>query len=183
MIYEPRAQKMRKPTRIEPWLTPEELLSWVKEAPTVEAYQKRLAVWLTHLGPFHAEKTAKMLGVSKQAIWLWLGQYNKHGPAGLGRKGRGGRRWSLISWEEEESLLKSLAARASEGQGLTAKQLLPEVKKAVGREISLGYVYALLRRHRWRKLGPRPPHAQTTRQTQEDFKKPPGGRRRRSGSS
>lgn len=173
---------MRKPTRIEPWLTPEELLSWVKEAPTVEAYQKRLAVWLTYLGPFHAEKTAKMLGVSKQAIWLWLGQYNKHGPAGLGRKGRGGRRWSLISWEEEESLLKSLAERASEGHELTAKQLLPEVKKAVGQEISLGYVYALLRRHRWRKLGPRPPHLKAARQVPEDSKKI-RPRRRRSGSS
>jgi hypothetical protein len=38
---------MRKPAQIESWLTPEELLSWLKEAPTVEAYQKRLVVWLT----------------------------------------------------------------------------------------------------------------------------------------
>ena len=112
-----------------------------------------------------------MLGVSKQAVWLWLGQYNKHGPAGLGRKGRGGRRWSLISWEEEEALLKSLENRAVEGQVLTAKQLLPEVSQAVGHEVSLGYVYALLRRHRWRKLGPRPRHVRAKREIQEEFKK------------
>ena len=43
---------MRKPAQIESWLTPEELLSWLKEAPTVEAYQKRLVVWLTYIGPF-----------------------------------------------------------------------------------------------------------------------------------
>lgn len=85
---------MRKPAQIKSWLTPEELLSWLKEAPTVEAYQKRLAVWLTYIGPFHAQEVAKMLGVSKQAVWLWLGQYNKHGPDALDRKGRGGRRWS-----------------------------------------------------------------------------------------
>ena len=103
---------MRKPAQIESWLTPEEWLSWLKEAPSVEAYQKRLAVWLTCLGPLHAQEIAKMLGVSKQAVWLWLGQYNKHGPVGLDRKGRGGRRWSLISWEEEETLLKSLENRA-----------------------------------------------------------------------
>lgn len=36
-------KKMRKPAQIESWLTPEELWSWLKEAPTVEAYQKRLA--------------------------------------------------------------------------------------------------------------------------------------------
>src|SRR4030043_1932097 len=90
-------KKMRKPAQIESWLTPEELLSWLKESPTVEAYQKRLVVWLTYLGPFRAQQLAEMLGVSKQAVWLWLGQYNKHGPAGLGRKGRGGRRGALIS--------------------------------------------------------------------------------------
>ncbi len=164
-------KKMRKPAQIGLWLTPEELLSWLKEAPTVEAYQKRLVVWLTYLGPFHAQEIAKMLGVSKQAVWLWLGQYNKHGPAGLGRKGRGGRRWSLISWEEEEALLKSLENRAIEGQLLTAKQLLPEVSQAVGHEVSLGYVYGLLKRHRWRKLGPRPRHVKAKTEIQEEFKK------------
>jgi transposase len=97
--------------------------------------------------------------------------YNKHGSAGLGRKGRGGRRWSLISWEEEAALLKSLENRAVEGQLLTAKQLLPEVSQSVGHEVSLGYVYALLRRHRWRKLGPRPRHVKAKREIQEEFKK------------
>ena len=162
---------MRKPYQIESWLTPEELLSWLKEAPTVEAYQKRLAVWLTYLGPFHAQEVAKMLGVSKQAVWLWLGQYNNHGPGGLGRNGRGGRRWSLISWEEEEALLKSLEDRAVTGQLLTAKQLLLEGSQAVGHEVSLGYVYALLRRHRWRNLGLRPRHGKEKREVQEEFKK------------
>jgi hypothetical protein len=35
---------MGKPAQIESWLTPEELLFWLREAPTVEAYQKGLAV-------------------------------------------------------------------------------------------------------------------------------------------
>ena len=162
---------MRKPATIKSWLTPEELLFWLKESPTVEAYQKRLAIWLTYLGPFHAQEVANMLGVSKQAVWLWLGQYNKHGPAGLGRRGRGGRRWSLLSWDEEETLLKSLEQRAIAGELLTANHLLPEISKAVGQEVSLGYVYSLLRRHRWRKLGPRPRHVKAKRETQEEFKK------------
>jgi len=54
---------------------------------------------------------------------------------------------------------------------LTAKQLLPEVSQAVGHEVSLGYVHALLRRHRWRKLGPRPRHVKAKREIQEEFKK------------
>jgi transposase len=112
-----------------------------------------------------------MLGVSKQAVWLWLGHYNKQGPDALDRKGRGGRRWSLLSWEEEEAFLKSLENRAGTGQLLTARQLLPEVSQAVGHEVSLGYIYGLLKRHRWRKLGPRPRHVKAKSEIQEEFKK------------
>ncbi|MEW6659261.1 MAG: winged helix-turn-helix domain-containing protein [Thermodesulfobacteriota bacterium] len=61
--------------------------------------------------------------------------------------------------------------RAIEGQLLTVKQLLPEVSQAVGHEVSLGYIYALLRRHRWRKLGPRPRHVKAKREVQEEFQK------------
>ena len=65
---------MRRPARIKPWLSEEEFLVWIREAVSREAYQKRLAISLTQIGPFQAEEIAKMLGVSKQAIWLWVGQ-------------------------------------------------------------------------------------------------------------
>ena len=130
---------MRKPAQIEPWLTPDELLIWVREAPDRDSYQKRLAIWLTHLGPFHAHDVAQMLGVSRQAVWLWLGQYNRHGPSGLERQGRGGRRWALLTWEEEESLLAPFRHRAARGEVVTAVSMWPEISKAVDREVSLVY--------------------------------------------
>lgn len=162
---------MRQPAQIKPWLSPEELLAWVRETESREAYQRRLAIWLTFIGPFHAHQVATMLGVSKQAVWLWVGQYNRHGPAALERRGRGGRRWSLLSWSQEEQLLQSFAHRALRGELITAKQMLPEVCRRVGREVSLAYVYGLLRRHQWRKLGPRPRHVKTDPDAQEEFKK------------
>jgi len=118
-----------------------------------------------------AAAVARMLGVSKQAIWLWVGQYNEEGPEGLLRQGRGGRRWSLLSWAEEETLLKSFEKRALEGEWITAKQMLPEVCKVAREEVSLAYVYRLLRRHQWRKIGPRPRHVKADPQAQEEFKK------------
>ena len=130
---------MRKPAQIEPWLTPDELLIWVREAPDRDSYQKRLAIWLTHLGPFHAHDVAQMLGVSRQAVWLWLGQYNRHGPSGLERQGRGGRRWAFLTWEEEESLLAPFRQRAARGEVVTAVSMWPEISKAVDREVSLVY--------------------------------------------
>jgi transposase len=162
---------MPRTARVVPWLSEVEMIQWLREAPSVGAYQKRLAVWLTVVGPFYAHQIAEMLGVSKQAVWLWLGQYNKFGPGGLERKGRGGRRWAFLGWEEEEELLRSLEKRAILGQVITAKQLLPEICKEVGKEVSLWYVYRLLKRHNWRKLGPRPRHLKADPTAQEQFKK------------
>ena len=162
---------MRGPAQIKPWLSEEEFLVWIREAASREAYQKRLAIWLTKIGPFHADEVAKMLGVSKQAVWLWVSQYNKDGPEGLVRQGRGGRRWSLLSWPQEEALLKSFERRALGGELITAKQMLPKIFQAAGEEVSLAYVYRLLRRHQWRKLGPRPRHVKADPQAQEEFKK------------
>lgn len=161
---------MRPPARIIPWLLEEELAVWVREAPDKGAYQKRLAIWFTHLRHSAAE-IADLLQVSKPAVWLWVGQYNHKGPEGLSRKGRGGRRWSFLSWENEEGLLQSWESRAVRGEILTVPQLVGEVEKAVGKSVSVGYVYRLLHRHRWRKLGPRPRHVKADREAQADFKK------------
>jgi len=51
------------------------------------------------------------------------------------------------------------------------KQMLPEICQVAGAEVSLAYVYHLLRRHQWRKLGPRPRHVKADPQAQEEFKK------------
>ncbi len=56
------------------------------------AYQRRLAIWLTEVGPFAAHRVAEFLAISTQAVWKWLGEYNALGPQGLERHGRGGRR-------------------------------------------------------------------------------------------
>lgn len=162
---------MRRPARLEPWLSPEELAVWVREAPTRQTYQKRLAIWLTHLGSHHAWQIADMLQVSCQAVWLWVGQYNKQGPAGLERQGRGGRRWGFVSWAEEQALLEQFHPQAAQGQLLTAPALKPRLEEAVGHAVSLDYVYRLLRRHDWRKLAPRPRHVKADPAAQEEFKK------------
>ena len=162
---------MRSPAAVSPWLTDEELAAWVQEASDKLAYQKRLAIWLTHSGQFHAQQVADLLQVSKQAIWLWVGQYNHEGPTGLVRSGRGGRRWAFLSWEDEEALLGRFEQRAMKGEVMTAKTLWSDVTQALGREVSLDYVYRLMHRHQWRKLSPRPSHVKANPQHQAAFKK------------
>lgn len=161
---------MRPPARLEPWFSAEQLVAWMQEAPDKAAYQRRLAIWLTHLGLFPAAEVASMLGVSKQAVWKWVSQYNTQGPGGLDREGRGGRRWGLLSEKQETEVLARFAAQARSGGIVSAKQLLPAVCKAVGREISLAYVYKLLHRQQWRKLAPRPRHVKQDPAAQAAFK-------------
>jgi len=167
---------MRPPATLTPWFSTEQLLAWLQEAPTKASYQKRLAIWLTHVGPFSAHQVAQFLGVSKQAIWLWVGQYNRFGPSGLERRGRGGRRWSLLDPAEEAAFLAGYLERASRGDLLTARQVHQELCQRVGREVSLAYVYKLFRRNEWRKLTPRPRHVKADPAAQAEFKKtsPPG---------
>ena len=162
---------MRPPAEIVPWLSAQELLQWVREAPDKNSYQRRLAVWLTYWGELPAHQVAEYLGVSKQAVWLWVGQYNREGPGGLQRVGRGGRRWALLSWQEEEAFLEQWHRRAAEGQVLTVHDLHQQLCEQVARKVSLAYVYRLLHRHGWRKMGPRPQHPKRRPEVQEAFKK------------
>ncbi len=162
---------MRLPARIESWLSTEDLQVWVREAPDKSAYQRRLAIWLTGIGRLPAHRVAEFLCVSKQAVWLWIAQYNRQGPGGLHRRGRGGRRWAWLAWGQEEHFLQEREEAASRGQILTAPQLRAGVEKFLGRRVSLAYVYRLLHRHGWRKLGPRPRHPKAQPAVQERFKK------------
>lgn len=164
-------ETMRRPASIEPWLSIEDMQVWVREAPDKPSYQRRLAIWLTQVGGLAAHSVAEFLCASKQAIWLWISQYNRQGPEGLDRQGRGGRRWAYLSLAEEQALLQNWQEQAARGEVLTAKQLHARLQKAAGRTISLGYVYRLLHRHGWRKLGPRPRHPKAQPAAQQRFKK------------
>ncbi len=153
------------------WLSDVEFLEWVRAAATPAQCRMRLAVWITALRGWPAHEVATLLGVSKQAVWAWLGQYNRLGPDGLDREGRGGRRWAFLPWEQEQQLLASMRAEALEGRVITAKHMYARVCQAAKREVSLGYVYRLMHRHVWRKPGPRPRHVRADPQAQAAFKK------------
>jgi len=162
---------MRGPAQIKPWLSTEEMAIWVNDAPTKDAYRHRLAIWLTHIGPFHAQRVADLLQISVQAVWLWLNQYNKQGPEGIEREGRGGRRWCFLSWSEEQELLQSFYLRAGKGEIINAKKIHKDTCEKLKKEVSIDYIYRLLHRHGWRKIGPRPRHPKTNIESQELFKK------------
>ena len=149
---------MRRPAVIHRWLSEKELKAWVRKAGTHEEHQKRLAIWMTLTGRFPAHRVASLLVVSKQAVWLWVSQYNRLGPDGLLRRGRGGRRRAYLSLSQEAALLESLQRRAERGDAPTARQVQEEVSRATRIKVSISYIYRLFDRIGWRKLGARARH-------------------------
>jgi transposase len=143
---------MRRPAHIHPWLSQKQLQAWVRKARTREEYQKRVAIWMTLTGPFPAHRVANLLLVSKQAVWLWVGQYNRRGPKGLQRQGRGGRRRAYLSLKQEAALLKRLQTRTQRGKAPTARQVQEEISKVARKKVSISYIYRLFDRIGWRKL-------------------------------
>jgi transposase len=153
---------MRRPALIHQWLSEKELKAWVRKARSREEYQKRIAIWMTLTGPFPAHRVASLLVVSKQAVWLWVSQYNRLGPDGLQRRGRGGRRRAYLSPSQEAALLESLQRLAQRGDSPTAKQVQEEVSQATRIKVSISYIYRLFNRIGWRRLGARTRHSRVS---------------------
>ena len=140
---------MQPPAYIKPWLSIEKMFQWLQGASDESSYKRRLAIWLTHTGKLHAPKVAELLGVSTQAVWLWIRQYNTAGPEGLERKGRGGRRWGFLTSQQEAELLKPLISQARLGDTPKPIEIKQLVEKKLGRKVSMPYIYRLLARHGW----------------------------------
>ncbi len=139
---------MRPPATIKDWLSITKMFQWVQNAPDESVYKCRMAIWLTHTGKLHADKVAGILGVSKQAVWLWIRQYNETGPSGLERPGRGGRRWGFLSRQEESDLLAPILQQARSGHVIRPRIVQAMVEKKLGRKVSKSYIYKLLHRHK-----------------------------------
>ena len=140
---------MRPPAKIKDWLTSEQMQQWLDGAPDAESRTRRMAIWLTRSERLHARQVAKALGVSVQAVWLWIRQYNEHGPSGLLRKGRGGQRRAIMTPDQETELLAPFIAKAHLGRPAKPEHIKSAIERRLKRKVSLSYVYCLLQRHHW----------------------------------
>jgi transposase len=139
---------VRKPAKILRWMSDLQLIRWLRSAEDKASYQRRLAIWMTRTGPFGASEVARIMGISPQAVWKWVGEYNHHGPDGLNRQGRGGRRRSYMTRQAERSFLqKFLEVTNGKESPFDVRKLQGALSRSIGRSVSLGYAYALVSRH------------------------------------
>ena len=143
---------MRQPAAIKPWLLIEKMFQWIQDAPDESSHKRRMAILLTHKDRLHANKVAEKLGVSTQAVWLWIRQYNTYGPDGLKRKGRGGRRWAFLTKQQEAELLKPLIQQARSGRPPKTALIKQLIEQKLQRKVSMPYIYRLLHRNGWAQI-------------------------------
>jgi transposase len=162
---------VRSPAAIVSWMNDEELERWVREAPTKEAYRRRLAIWWTACRGLYATDIATLLHASQRTVRWWIHQYNQSGPDALEMTNWGGRRWSYLPETEERAVLSGLRPRARKGRLVTVDEMRDTVEKHVEHPVSETYLLGLLHRHGWRKIEPRPQHVKSNPAAQEAYKR------------
>lgn len=121
--------------------------------------------------PQPAAVLASHFGVKPQTVRNLLTAYRQHGPAGVETPGRGQRQRAYLSLAEEQKLLEGFLKVSRVGQVSTVREVKAALEGEVDHPVAKSTVYRLMKRHRWRKVVPRPRHPQGSEEKQEAFKK------------
>jgi transposase len=164
---------MGKITKSIPHLSKEEIQERIKATVGFWRVQKWLVVWNALVDPRPAGEIALHTGLAEQSVHNLISRYNRLGPQAVEGPGKGGRRRSYLSWDEEASLLESFKQGALTGQIATAAKIKEALERRVGQKVHKTTVYRLLKRHGWQKLVLRPFHVDADKEEPAAFKKTP----------
>ena len=150
----------------------DQALQSIANAKTVEQLRQAQAVVLPLRNGLSLERTAEIIGVSRN----WACRLRNRFMQGkfaqdVNKPARGGRRRQNFTHEQEVKLLEPFLEQASKGQILIVRQIKEHLEKALGKPMALSTIYALLHRHNWRKLSPDKQHPKSNPEEQENFKK------------
>jgi transposase len=162
---------MGKVTKSNPYLSKEEIQDKIKTTVGFWRVQKWLVIWNALVDPRPAREIALHTGLAEQSVHNLISKYNRMGPEAVEGPGKGGRRRSYLSWDEEAVFLESFKQGALTGQIATAAEIKRALESWLGHKVHKTMVYKLLKRHDWRKVMPRPFHVEADKEEQEAFKK------------
>jgi transposase len=118
---------------------------------------------------------AELVGTSLSTVNRAHMAYDNGGVSALRPKPTGGRKRENMTLEKEKAFLGTFAKAAGAGQLLNVSELKAAYERQIGHPTSNSTIYALLARHNWRKLMPRPFHPQRNIDAQEAYKKRASG--------
>lgn len=140
-----------------------------KKAP--EKQRERIKMVLLRENGLTQPAIAEALGSSLSTVNRAHMAYDEGGIKALKPKPNPARKHQNMTLAEEKNFLKRFAKCAGAGQMLNIHEIKAAYEKAIGHETSNSTIYALLDRHGWRKLMPRPFHPNRNLAAQKAFKK------------
>lgn len=153
-------------------LSADELQRRMKESDSIEQFKRYQVIFLRLTNPdMPVGQVAQTCGVAYRTVTQWTWYYNHSKIEDYLLAGRGGRRRSHLSEENEIKLLSCLCQKAEKGQIITVQAVRKAAEGAVGHELPKDYAYDLLHRHKWRKIMPHTHHPKKDAEKQEAFKK------------
>jgi len=158
-------------TKVKPHLSIPEIEARIKATRNSWRVQKWLVIYNAAVDPRPAAKIATHTGLAVQTVHNLVSRYNREGPAALTGPGKGGRRRSYLSREEEDHFLAVFTAKALAGHVATAQEIKTALERQLGHRVDRSMVYKMLKRHGWRKVAPRPGHVDADPERRETFKK------------
>ena len=123
-------------------------------------FHKRIQCVLFRIDGLSYRKIAELTGLSPQTASNQVQRYQDQGLAALLTDKRGGSFRYYMTHDEEIDFLAEQFKKASEGKWLTIKSLHEAYQAKIGKKTTREGFYALLKRHGWRKIIPRPEHPQ-----------------------
>ena len=122
-------------------LASSEIKNRMLESSSRQQFQRWQVIYMMGIKGFKAEDAADIAGVSTGTVYQWVHAYNHKGPEAMDLQGRGGRRKSLLSWEEEEAILEKLSKQAKKGELIIAAKVKEFIEQKLGYSVSKDYPY------------------------------------------
>jgi transposase len=162
---------MKRKTKASDQLSLDEIVNKIKNTKGFWRVQKWLVVYNAIVDPRTSEEIARHLAVTKSFVNKTISEYNRFGPQSIETIGKGGRRNSYLTKEEEKEFVDSLIEKAKLGHIATAMDIKKSFEELIGKKVHKTTIYRMLDCNNWRKIVLLPYHPKKDEQAQETFKK------------
>jgi transposase len=162
---------MSKITKIETSFSEAELIGKIKQTVGFWRVQKWLIIYNAVNYPRKAEDIANHLAISVSLVHKTISEFKRYGAKSIQTVGKGGRKNSYLSFDEEKEFIDSFIKQAQLGQIATTSDIKIAFENKTGGKVHKTTIYRLLERHQWRKIVPLPFHPKQDKKAQEEFKK------------
>jgi transposase len=163
-------RKMRPQTPL-PDGCEEQLAQLLQKTKDVKEFKRIQTVYLRAKFGYSSSRIATITGYHQTTVKKLQSQYLSEGQRALLRKNKGGRFKENLSVDQEAQFLAPYLEKAASGEILEVSEIFRDYEEKLGRSAGKSTLYAMLNRHGWRKVVPRPKHPKGDPQAQKDFKK------------